>query len=281
MSSTRPRRADLEFEALAGDSPHHNIHALNQLESGVKEKLYSLFIPPTIFDRFSIDPDDFRNRNGERVINFITPKRAGFAIIEVREKPEDRDCLFFLELADTPFFKLEITFLIISDPHSPRFNVDIDEAGRRTKFGTTRRNVPEEIRAMEAGLAPGQIRRGMGLLKEFLPCALDCLAAMGQDMLVAEPLTYHDAIIFERHGFNYVRGKKRMDEIHEGFKPGGPYFNRLDGSTPFRRPGAERTVRGRSWAIHDGILGEPWKDIEMYRSLTRPADVCTFPGSVY
>ena len=29
----------------------------------------------------------------------------------------------------------------------------------------------------------------------------------------------------------------------------------LDGSTAFRRPGFDRTIRGRSWAVHDGILG--------------------------
>ncbi|MDY6795964.1 MAG: hypothetical protein SWK76_11930 [Actinomycetota bacterium] len=42
----------------------------------------------------------------------------------------------------------------------------------------------------------------------------------------------------------------------------------------------DKTMRDRSWAIHDGILGEPWRGIEMYRSL-KPADVCTFPGCVY
>ncbi|OFW70445.1 MAG: hypothetical protein A2V52_06250 [Actinobacteria bacterium RBG_19FT_COMBO_54_7] len=271
----------MEFKTLVGDLAHHNIHALNQLEPELKERVYSLFIPDRLFNTFNIDRGTFRNNDGERVVELIAPKRAGFATIELKESPTDRDCVFFLELADTPFFKLVITFLIVNDPRSPRFGIDLDDSGRRTKFGTARRNIAEEVRAMEAGLAPGQIRKGLGLLKDFLPRALRCLSAMGQDMLVAEPLTYHDAIIFERHGFKYIQGRRIMEKIDRSFQPGGELYSKLDGSSPFRQTGAGRTIRGRSWAIHDGVLGEPWKDIEMYRAMDRKADVCTFPDSVY
>lgn len=281
MGSTRTRRVDEELKALVGLTPHHNIHALNQLEMGIKEKVYSLLIPGKVFDSYGIDRQGFTNAQGERVVNLLTPRQAGFTIIEVRKHPDDRDCIFFLEIADTPFFKIEITFLIVNDPEAPRFNIDIDDAGRRTKFGTARRNIPEEIRAMQAGLAPGQVRRGLRLLRDFLPLVLQFITALDQDMLVAEPLAYHDAILFEHHGFNYVRGKKKMDHINQGFQPGGELYEKLDGSSPFRQPGADKTVRGRSWAIHDGILGEPWKDVEMYRSVSHPASICTFPGWVF
>lgn len=281
MQKSGTRQVAEELLALTGQAPHHSIHAINQLDSEVKERIFSLLVPERIFQMFSIDVSTFRNPFGERLVNIIAPRQAGFAIVEVREHPEDRDCIFFLEIADTAFFKVEITFLIVNDPRSPRFNTDIDDAGRRTKFGTTRRNIPEEMRAMQAGLAPGQVRRGLHLLRDFLPLALSFVSAMGQDMLVAEPLAYHDAIIFEKYGFNYMRGRKKMEDIHQRFQPGGDLFARLDGSTPFRMPGMEKTVRGRSWAIHDGILGEPWKDVEMYRSVEQAAGVCTFPGWVY
>jgi hypothetical protein len=68
-----------------------------------------------------------------------------------------------------------------------------------------------------------------------------------------------------------------MREIDEGFKPGGTLFNRLDGSSPFRVPGMERTVRGRSWAIHDGILDEPWDEIRIYKMVGEHATIDTFP----
>jgi hypothetical protein len=281
MRSNKARGIGEELLALAGDSPRHNIHALNQLDLEVKERVFSLLIPDEVFDLFAIDRLTFLNRDGERALHLTSPRQAGFTIVEVREHPKDRDCIFFLEIADTPFFKVEITFLIINDTRAPRYNTDIDDAGRRTKFGTTRRNKSEELRAMRDGLSPGQVRKGLGLLKQFMPRVLQFMSAMDQDMLVAEPLAYHDAIIFEHHGFNYVRGKKKMEEINRGFAPGGELFLQLDGSTPFREPGAEKTVRGRSWAIHDGILGDSWKDIEMYRPVSKPADICTFPGWVY
>lgn len=281
MQKSGTRAVEDELVALTGDAPRNSIHALNQLPSEVKERIYTLLVPQRVFTMFSIDPHTFRNSQGERVVNVIAPRQAGFAIIEVRERPDDRDCIFFLEIADTAFFKVEITFLIVNDPRSPRFNTDIDDAGRRTKFGTARRNIPEEIRAMQAGLAPGQVRRGLHLLKDFLPLALRFISAMGHDMLVAEPLAYHDAIIFEKYGFNYMRGRKKMEDIDRRFRPGGDLLMKLDGSTPFRMPGMEKTVRGRSWAIHDGILGESWKDVEMYRHVKNPAGVCTFPGWVY
>jgi hypothetical protein len=281
MRGIRTRGLEEQLKSLVGESPHHNIHAINQLDMEVKERVYSLLVPDKIFDTFKIDRSTFHNAGGDRVVSTVAPRQAGFAIVEVRESPDDRDCIYFLEIADTAFFKVEITFLIINDPRSPRFNTDIDDSGRRTKFGTARRNIPEELKAMQAGLAPGQVRRGLHLLKDFMPLVLEFLSVMGQDMLVAEPLAYHDAIIFEKHGFNYIRGKKKMEGIDRGFQPDGELFAKLDGSTPFRMPGAEKTVRGRSWAIHDGVLGEPWKDIEMYRHVEHPASVCTFPGWAY
>jgi acetoin utilization protein AcuC len=58
-------------------------------------------------------------------------------------------------------------------------------------------------------------------------------------------------------------------------------FRALDNSTPFRRPNAWNSIRGRSWAIHDGILGEPWHGIQMYKRVGRHAGVDTFPNSTY
>jgi hypothetical protein len=96
-----------------------------------------------------------------------------------------------------------------------------------------------------------------------------------------EPLAYHNAILFERLGFNYVQGLRKMGWIHSAFQPGGHLTKSLDGSTPFRRPDAWRSVRGRSWAIHDGILGEAWHGIRMYKRVHQRAGVDTFPDGPY
>jgi len=58
----------------------------------------------------------------------------------------------------------------------------------------------------------------------------------------------------------------------------------LDGSTPFRKPDQWCTVRGRAWAIHDGILeavGFHWDGLRMIKQVGRHAGVETFPQAVY
>ena len=68
-----------------------------------------------------------------------------------------------------------------------------------------------------------------------------------------------------------------MERIERGFAPDGDLRARLDGSTPFRRPEAVHSVRLRSWAIHDGILGEPFTGVTMYKRIGEHAGVHTCP----
>ena len=90
--------------------------------------------------------------------------------------------------------------------------------------------------------------------------------------------------MFERRGFAYVRGHKLMNDIQLEFQPGGRLHAALDGSTPFRQPEQWRTVRGRAWAIHDGILEEiglQWDHLRMIKQLGKHAGVETFPAATY
>jgi hypothetical protein len=101
--------------------------------------------------------------------------------------------------------------------------------------------------------------------------------SLGQTMYHVEPLYYHVAIIFERYGFNYQQGRKRMEEINQGFSPGGSLVPLLDNSSPFRQPVFASQIRGRSWAIHDGILGQPHVQTTMYKVVGQDAGVATSP----
>jgi hypothetical protein len=172
---------------------------------------------------------------------------------------------------------MELSFCIIADPDAPRFDVDVDAAGRDNWFASMGRNIPEELRSMKAGLFPNQVRRGMRMFSEFFPLFERFVDSLGIDIITAEPLTYDNAIRYENYGFDYLTGQTLMRRINEAFRPGGTLHSRLDGSTPFRMPGMERTVRGRSWAIHDGILDEPWDDVRIYKTVGECAGVNTFP----
>jgi len=46
-------------------------------------------------------------------------------------------------------------------------------------------------------------------------------------------------------------------------------------------PEAAHTVRGRSWALHDGLAPGTWGGVKMYRVVGRPSAIDTFPGGIY
>ncbi len=258
-----------------------SIHEINSLPDSEKEAIYRELIPTELLERFHIDPRTLTDRHGNRLVSFKATPGTGSVEVEVLPEPGTVDPLLYLHLADTPNNQLEVLLFIVNDPTSPRFDVDRDWRGERTKFGTLSRNIPAEIAAMEAGLAPGQVRRGLRLTKKLIPLFERFVWRLGHDIFFAEPLAYHNAILLERYGFNYLRGRRKMEWIHAEFAPGRLLYRRLDGSTPFRRRGMERTVRGRSWAIHDGILGEPYTGVQMYKRVGRHAGVCTFPDAAW
>jgi hypothetical protein len=69
-----------------------------------------------------------------------------------------------------------------------------------------------------------------------------------------------------------------MERIQKGFEPGGDLRQKLDGSTPFRQAHAADSIRLRSWAIHDQILGEIFREATMYKTIGQQAQVNTCPG---
>ena len=182
-------------------------------------------------------------------------------------------------MADTFNNQLLVLLVAVNDPAAPRYNVDIDEHGNDTNFGTSARNIPAEIAAKEAGLAPGQVRRGLRAFKRSVPVFEEFVTRIGHDMFLIEPLAYHNAITFEKYGFNYSRGLKDMQEIHMEFQPGGVLHQRLTNDNPFRQLRAWQTIRGRSWAIHDGILGHPFTGFQMYKRIGVHSGVNTFPDA--
>ena len=174
-----------------------------------------------------------------------------------------------------------LAFVQINDPAAPRYDIDRDGDGRDTLFGTASRNRFEEERALRDGLAPGQVRRGLRLLARVLDCMEAFCGLIGKDLYLIDPLFYHSAIIYERHGCGYIMGREIMEYIHDQFAQTGALTRGLDASTPFRAPGAGLTVRGRSWALHDGVAGQVWGGVKMYKAAGRHAGVNTFPGGLY
>lgn len=266
------------------------IYKINHLSDVEKEGLYRILVPPSLFHRFKIHPILFLNETRERVVRFYCPLKDNATLIEVKKNLSDQDSIFFAQVADTnDRTQIRLDFVIANDPQSERFNIDSDALGRDTLFGRANRNIGEEIRAMQAGLAPGQVRGGLRIMGEFLGCLEHFSWILGIKSVVVEGLFYHNAILYEKYGFSYFEGFKMMKRIHELFQPGEILFEKLDGSTPFRQIGFDRTIRGRSWAVHDGILRDiddeviegGWFSPKMYKMVNKSRQVCSFPDAHY
>lgn len=254
-----------------------SLQAINRLEEAEKEQIYSRLLPQRLRDVLGLTENSFCNSAGERLITIIAPEGLSLVRIEARSQP-DGIVVFFLELSDTHYHQMELSFCIIRDPAAPHYAVDVDESGNNNWFASQGRNIPEELRAMRAGLFPNQTHHGLQLFVTFFPLLERFTDALGMQMIVAEPLSYDNAIRYEKYGFDYLQGKQLMLEIDREFQPGGRYFSRLNGSSRFRMPGMERTVSGRSWAIHDGIMDRPWDEVQIYYMIGAPAAINTFPG---
>jgi len=125
------------------------------------------------------------------------------------------------------------------------------------------------------------VRRGLRLFRQVLPLVESFAGELGKEQISVEALRYHHAFLYERYGLGYLTGRDRLEEIQRGFQPGGALHRRLDGSTPFRMPEAAETVRGRSWAIHDGILGAPWQVPRLYKIVGQAMAMPTFGDCRY
>ncbi len=258
-----------------------SIQEINALPQEVAHALYSRLVPEELFDRFRINPATFCGPDGRRLVHITAPADSAWARVEVRSSPEDRDPALLIDVEMSPLSVPELAFVQITDPSGPRYAIDRDPDGRDTLFGTLSRNVEEERRAMNDGLAPGQVRRGLRLLARVLDSMEMFCRVLGKEIFLIEPLFYHSAVLYERRGCGYLMGRDLMDRIEAGFAGGGPLREALDGSTSFRQPGAELTVRGRSWALHDGIADGTWGGVKMYKAAGREAGVRTFPDAIY
>ncbi len=259
--------------------PPSTIGGINLLSESEKRAIYSRYIPASLLEKYNVPP--LTSAAGYNLLQFRCAPGSTDVEMRLFHKMDFPDPILYGHLTDTLNGQIHILLYILNDPDSPRYDVDKMPDGSPTKFGTLRRNIAAEQAALQAGLAPGQVRRGLRMLGEAIAAFESFVSALGHDMYFAEPLYYHNAVIFERYGFNYQMGRRLMNSIHAGFQPGGDLLAHLDGANPFRQPDAANGIRKRSWAIHDGILGEPFTNVTMYKQVGKSAGITTTPDCVW
>ncbi|MCJ7435838.1 MAG: hypothetical protein MUO77_20350 [Anaerolineales bacterium] len=256
--------------------PPSTIGGINLLSESEKRAIYARYIPKSLLEKYQLPP--LTSAAGYNLLQFCFASGSSDVEMRLFHKIDFPDPILYAHLTDTLNGQIHILLYVLNDPESPRFDVDKMPDGSPIQFGTLRRNLEAERAAMESGLAPGQIRRGLRLLRQAIDAFEDFVVTLGHDMYFTEPLYYHNAVIFERYGFNYQMGKRLMNSIQAGFQAGGDLGPLLDGSSPFRQPDAANSILRRSWAIHDGILGEPFTNVTMYKRVGVSAGVNTTFG---
>ncbi|MGZ9234434.1 MAG: hypothetical protein ACXW4E_02830 [Anaerolineales bacterium] len=250
------------------------IGGINKLPESEKRAIYARYVPKELIQKFNLP----ELANHKEYLQFRFAEGSSDVEMRVYHQVGFPDPVLYAHLTDTLNGQIHVLLYILNDPDSPRFDVDRMPDGSPTRFGTLKRNVEAEKAALEYGLAPGQVRRGLRLLQPATAAFEEFITSLGHDMYFVEPLYYHNAVIFERYGFAYQMGRRRMEQIHAGFQEGGALRQKLDHSNPFRASQAANSIRLRSWAIHDGILEEPFTNVTMYKRIGKFAEVSTTPG---
>ena len=249
------------------------IGGINKLPEYEKRMIYSRYIPQELIQKFDL-PDltknkellQFRFAEGSSDVEMMLYHQVGFP-----------DPILYAHLADNINGQTHILLYVLNDPESQRYDVDKMPDGSPTHFGILARNIEAEEAALKTNLSPGQIRRGLHVFQSAMSVFEDFILSLGHKIYFVEPLYYHNAIIFERHGFSYQMGKRKMESINLGFGEGGELIQKLDDSNLFRSSVATKSIRLRSWAIHDGILGEPFTGVTMYKHVGEMAEINTAP----
>ncbi len=256
------------------------ISGVNRLPPQEKQDIFARLIPDELIAHFQIPPD-YQDESGNKLLKINGRDGSSAAEMELRHIHDFPDPILYGHITDTLNGQVHVLLYILNDPDSPRFDVDRLPDGTPTQFGTIHRNIEAELAAMQYGLAPGQVRQGLRMLKPAIHAFEEFVSSLGHDLFFAEPLYYHNAVSFEKFGFAYSKGRKLMERIQSGFAPGGDLLKKLDNSSPFRAPTAARSIRMRSWAIHDGILGEPFTNVTMYKRIGKSAGVSTCNDCVW
>jgi hypothetical protein len=258
-----------------------SLRGINRLPVELKECIYASLIPPDLFSAYGVDPATLLDREGNKAFQFEFSPEKGVVKIQFKRSASENDPIVFIQLSDTRYNQVEFEWVVINDPDSERFQIHTTDSTQFLPPGSEFRNIPGEIRAMKAGLSPGQVRRGLHKFHEIMALLEALLSRLRISLIYGAPFAYHNAIELERLGYFYTSGREMMLEINRQFQPGGNLYKKLDGSTPFRQSGMDKTIRGRSWAIHDGIMDQRWVCPMMAKIIGRSEKDYTFPDAIY
>ena len=121
---------------------------LNELPEDAKKRIYRALIPPDLLTKFNIDPISWKGRSNYQITLNAEPLTAEVNI-SIGKVSDSREEFFCLQLLDNAMNGIDLNFLIISDPWTPRFDTDCLDDGSSTLYGKARRNLAAEEKAKQ------------------------------------------------------------------------------------------------------------------------------------
>src|SRR5690349_15577887 len=169
------------------------IGGINQLPDPEKRAIYARYIPKELVQKFDL-PELSANKE---LLQFHFADGSSDVEMRLYHQVGFQDPILYAHLTDTLNGQIHVLLYILNDPTSARFDVDRMPDGSATRFGTLKRHLAAEKAAMESGLAPGQVRRGLRLLQPATTAFEEFITSLGHELYFVEPLYYHNAVIFE------------------------------------------------------------------------------------
>lgn len=154
---------------------------------------------------FDINPRTWKNPDKLQQVKLEAEPGSDKVKITAWYGADPQNEFFYTELADNQYNGIDLNFLIASNPLSEKFRTDYDDEGRETLFGTVRRNLVEEEKAMRAGLAPGKLARACALRRSFSYTS-NLLHHDVASCFLLEPLTYVSASYSRSAALRIPRG---------------------------------------------------------------------------
>src|SRR5512134_262911 len=151
------------------------IGGINKLDEAEKRAIYARYIPQDLIRKFSL-PDLADNRE---LLQFRFASGASDVEMSLYHQPGFHDPVLYAHLTDTMNGQIHVLLYILNDPASQRFDVDKLPDGTPTRFGILKRNVEAELAAMQAGLSPGQVRRGFRLARPATEAFEEFVTSLG------------------------------------------------------------------------------------------------------
>ncbi len=139
------------------------IGGINLLPEEEKRRIYYGLIPRELLEYFHLPKTE--TPQFESFTQFRFAPGSSDVAMSLFHELNFPDPILYGHLTDTMNGQIHVLLYILNDPAAPRFDVDKMPDGRVTQFGTLRRNIEAEQAALEAGLAPGQVRRGLRMLQ--------------------------------------------------------------------------------------------------------------------